>query len=86
MLGSKAETALAALEADNAVDKVLLGEVGPEMVGYEDFGVGQLPEEEVADAEVATGADEQIGVGDAGSGEVVGDSDVGDIVGEDVAG
>ena len=46
--------------------EVVGGEVGPERVGDEDFGVGDLPEQEVGDAVFAGGADEQIGIGDAG--------------------
>ena len=48
-------------------------EVGPEDVADEQLGVADLPEEIVADAHLAGGADEQVGVGHAGGVEVVGD-------------
>ena len=38
-------------------------EVGPEAVGDEDLGVGDLPEQEVRDALLARGADDEVGVG-----------------------
>jgi hypothetical protein len=38
-------------------------EVGPQAVGEEQLRVGRLPEQEVADAHLAAGADEQVGVG-----------------------
>ena len=42
---------------------MLLAEVGPEEVGEIELGVGHLPEEEVADAQLAAGANQQVGVG-----------------------
>src|SRR5271168_2281696 len=38
-------------------------EVGPERRGDVDFGIGELPEEEVAQAHFTAGADEEVGVG-----------------------
>ena len=45
---------------------MLLGEVGPAERHEDELGVGELPEQEVADPLLAAGADQQIGVGDAG--------------------
>src|SRR5262245_26860298 len=45
---------------------MLLAEVGPERVGHPDLGVGDLPEQEVADAHLAARPDQQIGIGLAG--------------------
>ena len=49
--------------ADGLVE-VLRVEVGPEHVGEVELGVGEPVEEEVRDAALAAGADDQIGVAD----------------------
>ena len=38
-------------------------EVGPQRIGEIELGVGELPEQEIADALLAAGADEEIGLG-----------------------
>jgi hypothetical protein len=45
-------------------------EVRPEGVGEVELGVGQLPEQEVAQAQLAAGADHQVGIGHVGQVEV----------------
>src|SRR6266852_237336 len=49
-------------------------EVGPETVGDEDLGVGDLPEEEVGDALLAGGADDEVRVGHVARVELAGDA------------
>src|SRR3990172_12704773 len=46
------------------------GEVGPQDVREHELAVGGLPQQEVAEAMLATGADHQIGVGHVGHLEV----------------
>ena len=75
-----AEAALALLIVDNRPAEVVLGEVGPEGVGEIQLRVGDLPQQEVADAQVAGGANEQVGVGDATCGETVAEQSVVDVV------
>jgi len=58
-----AEAALAVLVVGNGFEEVEAAEVGPEAVGDEDLGVGDLPEEEVGDALLARGTDDEVGVG-----------------------
>ena len=68
-----AEAALAVLVVGDGFEEVEAAEVGPEAVGDEDLGVGDLPEEEVGDALLAGGADDEVGVGHVGGVEGVGD-------------
>ena len=61
-----AVAALALLVVEDRLEQVPAAEVGPQRVGDPDLGVGDLPEQEVADAHLAAGADQQIGIGLAG--------------------
>src|SRR6185312_44950 len=45
-----AKAALALLVGGNRFEQMRAAEVGPEAIGDEDFGVGNLPEQEVRDA------------------------------------
>jgi hypothetical protein len=56
------EAAFAALVVGDGFEEMDAAEVRPETVGDEDFGVGDLPEEEVRDALLAGGADDEVGV------------------------
>ena len=58
-----AEAALAALVVGDGFEQMDAAKVGPEAVGDEDLGVGDLPEQEVGDALLAAGADDEVGVG-----------------------
>ena len=53
-------------------------EVGPEAIGDEDLGVGDLPQEEVGDALFARGANDEIGVGHTAGVETLGDFGLGE--------
>src|SRR5689334_20796813 len=62
LLARAPETALArAVGTDRRIERGGV-EIGPQRVGEIKLGVGQLPEQEVADALLAAGADEQIGL------------------------
>ena len=54
---------LALLEIDQRCKQVGTIEIGPKGFGDEDFGVRNLPEEEIADTHFSAGADEEIGIG-----------------------
>ena len=55
--------AVALLVGDDGLEQVAAAEVGPERLGDPDLGVGDLPEQEVADAHLAARADQQVGIG-----------------------
>src|SRR5665213_1070640 len=57
-----AVAAVAALVIGEGFEQMDAAKVGPEPVGDEDLGVGDLPEQEVRDALLAAGANDQIGV------------------------
>src|ERR1700732_4140591 len=59
----RAKPPLALAVVDEGLGEMVATEVGPERRGDVDFGVGELPEEEVAQAHFAAGADEEVGVG-----------------------
>src|SRR5690349_320745 len=56
---------VAAAELGDRLLEMVLAEVGPERVDEHQLGVGTLPEQEIADALLAAGADQQVGVGHA---------------------
>ena len=71
-----AETAVAAfafLKINQGFEKFRAGKIRPESFGDVNFGVGDLPEQKIADAHFAAGADEQVGIGEAGGIEMLGD-------------
>src|SRR5947208_4052668 len=61
-----AEAAPAAGVVVEGVTELILAKVGPERVYEDELRVGELPQEEVGDPQLAGGADEQIGVGHLG--------------------
>src|ERR1043165_2894292 len=63
----------ARLEVDDRLEEMPPAKIGPQHLGHVDLGVGDLPEEEVRDAQLAAGADEQVGVAGAGGVEVIGE-------------
>ena len=72
-LPEAAVAAFALLEIDQRFEQARAGEIGPESFGDVDFGVGDLPEQEIADAHFAAGANQQVGIGQAGGVEMFGD-------------
>src|SRR5213593_2403905 len=61
-----AVASLALLVFQDGLEKILPPEIGPECRGYPDFGIGDLPEKEIADAHFAAGADKQVWIRNAG--------------------
>ena len=61
-----AVAAVAFLEFHQGFEEARTVEIRPKSIGDENFGVSNLPEEEIADAHFAAGADEEVGVGEAG--------------------
>src|SRR5260370_33334320 len=55
-------TALAFLKFEQGLQKSRAVEVGPERLGDENLRIRNLPEQEIADAHFAAGADQQVGV------------------------
>ena len=74
-----AEPAVPALELADGLEQVLSAEVGPQHVGEHQLAVGQLPEQEVGDPELAGGADDQIRIGHVRLIEVPGDGPLVDL-------
>src|ERR1700730_10840572 len=56
--------AFPAAEFIDCLLQVALREIGPQRLGEEELRIGALPQQKVADAFVAAGADQQIGVGE----------------------
>src|SRR5262245_25617731 len=54
--------AVAFLIGDHGLEQMAPPEIGPERLGDPDLGIGDLPEEEVADAHLTARPDEQVGV------------------------
>src|SRR6266540_497624 len=84
-----AVTPFALLVVDDGLKEVSPAEVRPQHVGDPDLDVGDLPEEEVRDPELAARADQEVGVGLSGGVEVGGERRLVDLrrvpsVGQDV--
>ena len=47
--------------------------IGPKRLGDVNFRVGDLPQQEIADAQLAASADQQVGIGQAGGIKILGD-------------
>ncbi len=62
------------------------GKVGPECLRDVELAVGDLPEQIVAHTHLARGADEQVRIGHAGGGEVIGEVLLGDVLRAERAG
>ena len=56
------ETPVSALEGDQCLEVVGLSEVGPQRVREEELRVRRLPQQEVAQPQLAAGSDEQVRV------------------------
>src|SRR5215203_3954211 len=65
-MGDAAVAAIALLIREDGFEQVPLAEVRPERLRDPDLGIGNLPQEEIADAHFSAGADEQIRIGLAG--------------------
>src|SRR5215472_1749895 len=72
LLAGESETTLALLIVLERAEKLRFAEVRPQGVGHVELGIGDLPEEEVRDAHLAAGADEQVRIGKARGAEVGG--------------
>src|SRR5216684_7598616 len=68
-----AVAALARLKVDDRFEEIAAAKIGPEDFGDVDLRVGDLPEQEVRDAQLAAGADEEIGVVEVGGVEMIGE-------------
>lgn len=73
-----AVAAIAFLKFDEGFEKTGAIEVGPQSFANVHFGVSNLPEEEIANAHFAAGADKQVWIGQAFSVEVAGNFFFGD--------
>ena len=67
----ESESALAVLVVQHGLEQMLLLEIGPQHVGEPKLCIRDLPQQEVADALLTTGANEQFGVRHTGGGEVL---------------
>ena len=61
---------VASLEVEQRAQQIVAVEVGPQHIGAVELGVGDLPQQEVRDAQLARRADDQIGIGDVGGVEL----------------
>jgi hypothetical protein len=67
-----AVAAFALLKIEQGLQKLGAREIRPEGFGHINFGVGNLPEQKIADAHFAAGADEQVRIGQSGRVQVLG--------------
>src|SRR5512135_1341926 len=72
LFADHAKAAFAALIVADRGVQLVAAERRPEFLADENVRVGKVPEEEIADAELAARADQQIRIGNAGGGKVRG--------------
>src|SRR5688572_14206565 len=70
MASSTAEAASSRRVVREGPPQVVLAEVWPERLHEDELRVGQLPEQEVREPQLARGADEQVGIRELGRVEV----------------
>src|SRR5208282_81544 len=64
-----AKAALAKLVGGERAEELALAEIGPQSVGEIEFGVGELKEKEIGDAQLSRGSNQQVGIGKPGGGQ-----------------
>src|SRR5580704_7976605 len=79
-------TPLAPAELGDRLFQVLLAEIRPQRVDEHQLGVGTLPQHEIADALLAAGADQQVGVGHARGQQLAFKAILVDAIGRQLAG
>ena len=77
----RAKPPLAVRKPSQGPGELLGVKVGPQDVGEVQLSIGHLPEQEVADARLAAGADEQVHLGHAGGAEVLSQVWLGEVLG-----
>src|SRR5439155_4943331 len=78
-----AVSAIALLVSDHGFEQVTAAEIGPQRFGDPDLRVGNLPQQEVADAHLAARPDQQVGIGLAGGVEKIAEPPLVELVGRD---
>ena len=82
---SAAEATMAAGELEERGVEGVRSEVGPERLGEVELGVGRLPDQEVRQALLAAGPDDEVRVGQADRVERRADGGLVDVLGRDAA-
>src|SRR5271169_3448677 len=65
-VGDCAEAALAKLVGRYRAQKLALAEIGPQRVGEIEFGVGELIQKKIRDAQLTRSSNQQVGIGQPG--------------------
>src|SRR5690606_20422056 len=86
LLGARTVATVAAAEFADGMLEVVLREIRPQPVDEEQLGIGRLPEQEVADALLAAGADQQIRVRNAFGEQMAPDQVLVDVLHPELAG
>src|SRR3974390_128616 len=73
LLRNPAESALALGEELECGVQMRRRELRPQRIGKIQFRIGKIPQQEIADPAFAAGADQEIGIGNAGRGETAAD-------------
>src|SRR5271170_2522432 len=79
-------TPLAPAKLGDRLFQVFLAEIRPQRVDEHQLGVGTLPQHEIADALLAAGADQQVGIGHARRQQLALESILVDAIGGELAG
>src|SRR5215831_917464 len=80
-----AVTAFAAVIVAQGLLEIGLAEIGPERVDEHQFRIGRLPQQEIADALLAAGANDEVGIGDVDGEEVAREERFVHLLGRDLA-
>src|SRR5216684_1646883 len=80
-----AVSAVAAMEIPQRRLEIALGEIGPQRLGEDEFGVGRLPQQEIADPLLAAGANDEVGIRHEGRQQMLADRHLVDRFGIELA-
>src|SRR5215216_53622 len=86
---SAADAAISPLtptELGNRLFQMVLAEIRPQRVDEHQLGIGTLPEQKIADALLAAGADQQVGIGHARRQQLLLEARLVDALGRELAG
>src|SRR5450631_661416 len=86
LVAGLAETSLAGLEIGQRLAEFVDGEIGPVDLGEVRFGVGKLPEQEITDAHLAAGPDQEIRIRQPARIQVASENLHADVISRELAG
>src|SRR4051812_36519594 len=71
---------VALVELSDCIFQITLREIGPQRIDEDQFGIGRLPQKEIADPLLSTGPDKQVRIGNVTGQQTGGEAFLGDVL------